>query len=386
MIKLLSKLFIKKTDDENLNRRQLGVFCSGYGIFLNILLFIGKYIAGLLTASISITADAFNNLSDAGASIVSLIGFKFAGKKPDHEHPFGHGRIEYLSGLAISAIIIAVAIELGLTSIHKITNPEVIDTSIVAIIILVASILIKLYMFMYNRKIGIEIDSAGMKATAYDSISDAVGTLVVLICLLINKFFGINIDGWCGVLVSIFILYSGIKSIKETLTPLLGMPPEKEFVDKIEQIVLSHDEVKGIHDLVVHDYGPGRQMISLHAEVDSRENIFKTHDVIDTIENEINNQLGCETIIHMDPIDLNNEQLASLKIEISNIVKNINENMSIHDLRMVPGETHTNLIFDVVVPYNLKISNKEIKDIIQNEISKNHKNYFVVIHFDNNYV
>lgn len=385
MITILEKIFIKNKDDKSKYKQSLGILCSSFGIFLNILLFIGKYLAGVLTASISITADAFNNLSDAGSSIISLIGFKFAGMKPDKKHPFGHGRIEYLSGLAISVIIIVVGIELGISSIHKITNPEPIDTSIAAIIILIVSILVKLYMFIYNRRIGKRINSTSMAATSMDSISDCIATAAVLVSTIISMYFGINVDGWCGIIVSLFILYSGIMSAKDIIAALIGKAPDKEFVDKIEQIVMSYKDIEGIHDLIIHDYGLERYIISLHAEVDGNKDIYELHDIIDTIEKDLDTQLGCESTIHMDPIDLNNPLYLPLREEVSEIAKNIHEEMTIHDFRMVPGNTHTNLIFDIVVPTGLKLTNDEIKEKIQSEIQKEHKNYLIVVHFDNPY-
>lgn len=386
MITLLKKIFLKNSNDENSNRRTLGVLCSGVGIFLNILLFIFKYLAGVLSNSIAITADAFNNLSDAGSSLISLIGFKFAGMKPDPEHPFGHGRIEYLSGLGISIAIIVVAIELFISSIKKVFNPQEIDTSVIAIVILVASICVKLYMFFYNRSIGKKINSAGMKATAMDSISDSVATFVVLLSMLFTRFTGINIDGYCGILVSLFIFYAGISSAKDTLSPLLGTKPDEELVSKVHTIVMSYEMVHGIHDMVVHDYGPGRQLISLHAEVDGSEDIYEIHDVIDTIEKRLFDELSVETTIHMDPIDLHNERTQHTKEAMSVLIKELHNDATIHDFRMVPGSSHTNLIFDVVVPYELKMSNDEIKQKVQQLVSSRWKDYNAVITIDRSYI
>lgn len=386
MITLLKKIFLKNSNDENSNRRTLGVLCSGVGIFLNILLFIFKYLAGVLSNSIAITADAFNNLSDAGSSLISLIGFKFAGMKPDPKHPFGHGRIEYLSGLGISIAIIVVAIELFISSIKKVFNPQEIDTSVIAIVILVASICVKLYMFFYNRSIGKKINSAGMKATAMDSISDSVATFVVLLSMLFTRFTGINIDGYCGILVSLFIFYAGISSAKDTLSPLLGTKPDEELVSKVHTIVMSYEMVHGIHDMVVHDYGPGRQLISLHAEVDGSEDIYEIHDVIDTIEKRLFDELSVETTIHMDPIDLHNERTQHTKEAMSVLIKELHNDATIHDFRMVPGSSHTNLIFDVVVPYELKMSNDEIKQKVQQLVSSRWKDYNAVITIDRSYI
>ncbi len=386
MISLLKKLFIKNNTDDATGRRALGVLCSSVGILLNIILFGIKYFAGVISHSIAITADAFNNLSDAGSSFISLIGFKFAGMKPDTKHPFGHGRIEYLSGLGISIAIIVVAFELFTTSIDKIFNPQAVDTSTVAMIILVISICIKLYMFFYNNSIGKKINSAGMKATAMDCVTDSVATFVVLLSMLFTKLTDINIDGYCGILVSLFIFYAGITSAKDTLAPLLGTKPDEELVNEVYSIVMSYDKVHGIHDMVVHDYGPGRQMISLHAEVDGTEDIYEIHDVIDTIEKDLFEKLSVETTIHMDPIDIHNESTKETRDEMCMLIKKLHNDATIHDFRMVPGNTHTNLIFDVVVPFEIKMSDDEIKKEVQNIVSERWENYFTVLTIDRSYV
>lgn len=386
MISILKKLFIKDTGDESKNRRALGVLCSSVGILLNIVLFAIKYIAGLISNSIAITADAFNNLSDAGSSFISLIGFKFAGMKPDTKHPFGHGRIEYLSGLGISIAIIVVAFELFSTSVDKIFNPQSIDTSFLAMGILIVSICIKMYMFFYNHNIGKKINSAGMKATAMDCVTDSVATAVVLLSMIFTLLTGINIDGYCGVLVSLFIFYAGINSAKETLSPLLGSKPDEELVEKVYSIVLSYDKVLGIHDMIVHDYGPGRQIISLHAEIDGREDIYEIHDVIDTIEKDLYDKLSVETTIHMDPIDIHNETTVKTKEKVAQLITLLDKDATIHDFRMVPGKTHTNLIFDVVVPHDIGMDNKQIKDKVQQIVSENFENHFVVLTIDRSYV
>lgn len=386
MITLLKKLFIKNDADEAQSRRALGVLCSSVGIFLNIVLFAIKYFAGVISSSIAITADAFNNLSDAGSSFISLIGFKFAGMKPDTDHPFGHGRIEYLSGLGISVAIIVVAFELFTTSLDKIFNPQAVDTSVIAMAILIVSICVKMYMFFYNNSIGKKINSAGMKATAMDCVTDSVATFVVLLSMVFTRITGINIDGYCGILVSLFIMYAGINSAKDTIAPLLGTKPDKEFVDKVHSLVLSYDKVHGIHDMVVHDYGPGRQIVSLHAEVDGSEDIYELHDEIDNIEKDLYNKLGVETVIHMDPIDIHNESTKEHREQVAILIKQLHEDATIHDFRMVPGVTHTNLIFDVVVPFEIKLSDDEIKQKVQEIISTQWDNYFVVLTIDRSYV
>lgn len=387
MITLLAKIFIKgKYENDSKTRKAYGTLCSIVGIILNVLLFVGKYFAGFISGSIAIMADAFNNLSDAGSSFITLVGFWFAGKKPDIEHPFGHGRFEYISGLGVAFMIILMGFELAKDSVMKIIHPEAVESGAITIVILIASIAVKLYMGLYNRKIGNKIESSAMKATATDSMSDMVATAAVLVSIIINKVTNINLDGICGFIVSLVILYAGYNVVKETISPLLGQPPEKEFVEKIHEIVMAHEEIKGIHDLIVHDYGPGRVMISLHTEVPGDGDIFKIHDLIDRIENELNEKLGCESVIHMDPIETNNEVVNNMKKVVSDIVMQVNEELSIHDFRMVAGDTHTNLIFDVVIPYSVKDSDEAVKEQIQNKISEYNNTYFAVMHIDRNYV
>ena len=388
MITWLVKHYIKNSEDvrDPKVRRRYGALCSMVGIGLNICLFAGKYLAGVLSGSIAVMADAFNNLSDAGSSLITLIGFKFAGMKPDKEHPFGHGRIEYLSGLAVAAAIILMGFELAKSSLTKILHPEAVDASLLSMAILVVSVAVKLYMCFYNRRIGSRIDSAAMKATAMDSLSDATATSVVFLSVLIQKFAGINVDGWCGVLVAGFILYAGYNAAKDTLSPLLGQPPEPELIEEIKRITLSHPEIVGIHDLVVHDYGPGRLMISLHGEVPGNGNIFVLHDVIDQTEKELKEQLGCEAVIHMDPIETDNDSVGQMRQEVAQLVREIHPDLSIHDFRMVTGPTHTNLIFDAVVPYHVKITDEEVVREIQKKVTEHWSNYFAVVSIDHAYV
>ena len=387
MISLLAKLFIKDYTNvtDSKVREAYGVLCGGMGIALNILLFLGKFLAGTLSGSIAITADAFNNLSDAGSSFITLIGFKLGSQKPDPEHPFGHGRMEYLSGLAVAVLIIVMAVELFKSSFDKILHPEVLECSAVIVLILIASIAVKIYMAIYNHSVGRKIQSAAMGATAKDSMSDTVATTVVLIATLVGAIWGVPIDGYCGVLVLILIFMAGFGAIKDTVGPLLGTAPEKEFVDKIEEIVMSHDIVKGMHDLVVHDYGPGRVMISLHAEVPHTEDILVIHDEIDNIEEELGDKLNCEAVIHMDPIIVDDEKVNEVKEYVCKIVHQVGEELNFHDFRMVSGNSHTNLIFDVVVPFKYKMSDEVIKKAIQEAIWVNYPRYNAVIHIDHAY-
>lgn len=385
MIRILEKLFISKK--EGADRRQAyGVLCGAVGILLNICLFTGKFLAGVISNSIAITADAFNNLSDAGSSVVTLIGFRLAGAKPDPEHPFGHGRIEYLTGLVVSAAILIMAFELVRDSIDKILHPQETVFSALALAILVVSILVKLYMAYYNTAIAKKIDSAAMRATATDSLSDACATTVVLAATLVSKFAGIQIDGWCGALVGGFIFFAGVNAAKETLNPLLGQPPEREFVEAIENLVKEEPVIRGVHDLVVHDYGPGRVMISLHAEVPAEGNILAMHDVIDNLEKKLERELHCEAVIHMDPVVTNDPQIDRLKAQEREILAEIDGKLSLHDFRVVMGPTHTNLIFDVVLPYESRLSDEELVALLEEKTrEKLGDDYFLVVKVDRDY-
>lgn len=386
MITCLAKFWIRESDSEEKKRRVYGTLGAVVGIFLNICLFTGKYLAGFLSGSIAIMADAFNNLSDAGSSFISLIGFVFSGKKPDLDHPFGHGRIEYLAGLGVSFLILLMGVELAKNSVQKILHPVSVQISTLSIAVLSASILVKLYMAYYNHAIGKKIRSATMAATATDSLSDAVATTVVLLAMLFLAVTGINIDGYCGILVAVFILAAGIGAAKETVSPLLGQAPDPEFVKEIKELVMQHEEVLGIHDMAVHDYGPGRVMVSLHAEVSGDGNIYELHDLIDRIERELKEKLHCETVIHMDPIDVGNVKTVEMKEEMVKLVKAIDERLTIHDFRMVTGTTHHNMIFDVVIPADFKLPQEELKDIIQKKVWEKWPDYYVVIDVDTAYV
>lgn len=386
MITCLAKFWIRESDSEEKKRRVYGTLGAVMGIFLNICLFTGKYLAGFFSGSIAIMADAFNNLSDAGSSFISLIGFVFSGKKPDLDHPFGHGRIEYLAGLGVSFLILLMGVELAKNSVQKIFHPVSVQISTLSIAVLSASILVKLYMAYYNYAIGKKIRSATMAATATDSLSDAAATTVVLLAMLFLAVTRINIDGYCGILVAVFILAAGIGAAKETVSPLLGQAPDPEFVKEIKELVMQHEEVLGIHDMAVHDYGPGRVMVSLHAEVSGDGNIYELHDLIDRIERELKEKLHCETVIHMDPIDVGNEKTVEMKEEMVKIVKAIDERLTIHDFRMVTGTTHHNMIFDVVIPADFKLTQEELKDIIQKKVWEKWPDYYVVIDVDTAYV
>lgn len=384
MIDFLASKIYKKIDDMGASEKRVkyGMLCGAVGIGFNILLFCMKMIVGIISGAVSIIADAVNNLGDAGSSIVMLVGFKMSGKKPDSEHPFGHGRIEYVTGLIVSLLIIVMGVELVKSSVGKIINPVTSDFSAITIVILVISVLVKLYMYHYNMSISKKLDSSTMKATALDSVVDSISTTVVLFAALMGYYAHINVDGWCGLLVSIFILYTGFESAKDTIDPLLGSRPDPEYVEAIEKYVMSFDGIVGMHDLVVHDYGPGRVMISFHAEIPADADILEAHDTIDNIERNLNTKLGCHSVIHMDPIVVNDEKNDRMKRLCTLIAKSVDESLTIHDFRMVTGPTHTNLVFDVLVPYTVNMSEDEVICAISNKVMDLPGNHFAVIDVD----
>ena len=386
MITLLARIFIREDDKPEKVRLSYGILCGIVGILLNVLLFTGKFIAGTISKSIAITADAFNNLSDAGSSIVTLLGFKLGAAKPDPEHPFGHGRMEYISGLLVSVAILVMGFELIGSSIGKLRSPEPIESSALVFGILIASILVKLYMFFYNHSLSKKIESAAMKATSVDSLSDTVSTTLVLIATLISKYTGLLLDGWFGILVGLFILYTGGSTLKETIDLLLGQPPKQEFIDEVKEIVLGHSMVHGVHDLIVHDYGPGRVMISLHAEVDVNGDIQDIHEQIDHIEHELQEKLHCSATIHMDPIVTDDKEVLAMKTKVEEMVHFLDESFSMHDFRMVKGSTRTNLIFDVEVPRKTSYTDNEIVNWLKERIHElPGSKYFAVIQIDHEY-
>lgn len=363
-------------------RQQYGILCGIAGIFLNVFLFAGKLFVGWLSHSIAIMADAFNNLSDAGSSLILLFGFRLSGQKPDPEHPFGHGRLEYVSGLIVSVIIMVMAMELMKSSGQKILHPEEVVWHTWTLVVLVISILVKLYMFTYNRSYGNKIASAAMGATALDSISDAVATFVVLVSTVVSHFTGLQIDGVCGMLVGIFIMYAGISAAKDTINPLLGQPAEDCFVERVHEIVLSRKEILGMHDLVVHNYGPGRTMLSLHAEVPVDGSLVELHEVIDEVEHQISDELGCTAVIHMDPIWAKDEETQKMKKEMEADLKLIDPSLALHDFRMVRCTGHMKLFFDIQEPYSCKIEEKELVKRLQDHVAENHPGVELVVYVD----
>jgi len=397
MVKLLSLIFIKNRNDVTNPevRTAWGMVCGGTGIFLNILLFAGKLIFGILASSVAMIGDALNNLSDAASSFAGLLGFKLSSKKPDEEHPFGHGRIEYIAGLFISFLILAMGLALikssGETVVDYVKgylNPENAVEAVkqtvepVTIIILGLSILVKFYMFIYNNAVGKKIDSVALTATAKDSLSDMISTFVVIASLIASRYTELPVDGIAGIIVGIFILKTGYEAAQETISPLLGSAPSPETIKGIEEELLKHKPIKAMHDLVIHDYGPGRMMISLHAEVPGDGDIFELHEVIDETEIAIARKFNAQVVIHMDPVDVKNERLKTLTQDLKTIISRIDENMTCHDVRMVPGVKNTNLIFDVVKPFSLEMENAELIQTIRSEMKKLHKDISCVITVD----
>jgi len=387
MTGLLVKLFVKNHEQAQLPevRASYGKLSGMVGIVCNILLFGVKFLLGTLTSSVAITADAFNNLGDASSGIVSFFGFKMASRPADKEHPYGHARFEYLAALVVSILICVIGVEIFRSCLDKILKPVETDFGIVAVSILIGSVVMKLWMMFFARNIGKRINSKTLIATAMDSRNDVIATLAVLAGGIISRIYQINLDGYIGLGVALFILYSGFMLVKDTLDPLLGKAPEEELVNSIQDKILSYEGVLGTHDLLVHDYGPGRIFASVHIEMAAEEDVLKSHDIIDNIEREFYEQEGIHLIVHYDPIVTNDREVDDARSLIMNIVKEIHPTLSIHDLRIVPGPTHTNLIFDCVVPFEVEISHAEIKDKIKDSVKKIDAKYFCVITIDMSY-
>ncbi len=384
---ILIKRFIKNYQDvDNATvRNDYGKFSSVMGIIFNVILFTIKLIAGLLSGSVAIVADAVNNLSDASSSIISFIGFKLASKPADADHPYGHGRYEHISALLVACLVLAIGIEILKSSIEKIIHPTDINASIITIVILVISILVKLYMMYFNTKTGKLIKSKTLIATAQDSRNDVISTGAVLLSIIISFAFNLNLDGIMGVLVAIFILVSGLMLVKDTLDPILGIAPEQETVKTLSDLISSYEYVLGIHDLIIHDYGPGNTFASVHCEVDSKIDVLLAHDQIDNIERDVFEKTNIHLVIHYDPIVTDDGITMEIREKINTIVKGIKSNMSIHDVRVVPGPTHTNIVFDIVVPHDVTYTQKELRQMITSEVRKINPKYICVITFDLEY-
>ncbi|HOT21415.1 MAG TPA: cation diffusion facilitator family transporter [Sedimentibacter sp.] len=388
MTDFIIKKFIK--DYENVNeqrvRESYGITASITGIILNTLLSIGKILTGIIFNSISVTADGVNNLSDGASSVITLIGFKISSKPADKDHPFGHARMEYLTGLILGIAVILVGVELIKSSFDKIMNPTKTIFSIEMIVVLIVSVLIKLWISLFYKKLGDKISSATLKASSTDSRNDVISTIVVILSLLVSKATGYEVDGYVGIIVALFILYSGYDILRDILNPLLGEMPDKEFIESIENKILSYDGIVNIHDLVVHNYGPNRYFASVHAEVDAKEDIMKSHDLIDNIERDFAREFDISLVIHLDPVITDDEEINGLRSMTDKIVKSIDERLTMHDFRVVKGETHTNLIFDVVVPVDYDIKSSKLVSMIEKEIQNKDETYFAVVTVDKNYV
>ncbi len=387
MVTILARLFIKdyKSHKTPSVRRAYGILCSVIGIILNILLFSGKYAVGVISSSVAITADAFNNLTDAASSVVTLVGFKMSGKLPDKEHPFGHGRIEYISGFIVSIVILLTGYELGKSSIERMFEPVQPEVSFVTIAVLIASIVVKTYMYIYNKSVAKKTASDAMNAVAVDSISDTVATTVVILSIAIYKIWGVNLDAFCGILVSIFILRAGFMTAKDTLDPVLGSAPDPQFVREIRDIVLEHDAIVGTHDLVVHDYGAGNVMVTLHAEVSSTADLIEIHEQVDHIEKEVLERLGCEMLVHIDPIITECEETAMLYSRTEELIAKLNPEMSMHDFRIVKDGELNQLIFDVSIPVSKKMTRQKAKELIEQSVLDEMENCTAFVHIDHNF-
>ncbi len=388
MTSLLIKLFVKDAENTKSEkvRMKYGVLSGTVGIILNIILSVFKMIFGAITKSVSIIADGANNIFDAVSSIINLAGFKISGKPADKDHPFGHGRIEYLSALVLAFVILTMGVELVKSSIDKFTNPEKVIFSLPAVIVLILSIIAKIWLAAFNKTIGKKINSVSVDAVVADSIGDIAATTCSLIALVASKFTDLPVDAVMGIIVAGVIIFAGIGIIKDTLGPLLGEPPDKEIVDELEKLVLSYDNIIGIHDLVLHSYGHGKIFGSLHAEVPSDSDMIHIHDTIDIIEKDIKEKLGTEISIHMDPVLVGDEMTDTLKKKIASILNDISPELTFHDFRIVTGPTHTNLIFDVVIPHNSDLTENEIKAVIDGNLNEENNRYFTVITFDRSYV
>lgn len=388
MIQFLARRLIRDCDntEDPAVRRAYGTLCGCVGIGLNVLLFLGKLLAGLATGSVAVTADAVNNLSDAGSSVVTLLGFKLAARTPDRDHPFGHGRMEYVSGLVVSMAIILMGVELARSALEQILRPQPVDFTPLAAAILLLSIAVKTYMALYNRSVGRRIGSAAMSAAARDSLGDCLATAAVLLGGLAGRLWDVQIDGWCGGAVALFILWSGVGAAKETIDPLLGQPPSPAFVDQVKALVLSYPEIIGIHDLIVHDYGPGRRILSLHAEVPASGDILALHDVVDAAERRLGEEMGCLATIHMDPVVHDDGTVREARERVSALVRLIDPGISIHDFRMVPGPTHTKLIFDAEVPYQCPLPDQEIRRRIQEGVRTLDGSWSAVAEVEKSYI
>ena len=387
MINFLVRKFVKEPEnvDSPKTRESYGTLSSFVGIACNVTLFVVKYAMGIMSNSIAVISDAFNNLSDSASCIITLFGYKMAAKPADKDHPFGHGRIEYLTSLIISAIIVIMGFELFRDSAAKIFHPEDVKFSWIVLASLVLSIALKFWMSHFNNILGHKINSTVMIATAKDSKNDVIATSATVVAVIASLFTKLPVDGIMGVIVSAFILKAGYGIIKDTVDDLIGKPADEELVAKIQEIIMSDERIIGIHDLLIHSYGPGSLIGSCHVEVRCNDDFVMLHDAVDVAEHRINHELGVLMTIHMDPVDVDDQKVNECRSMVRSIIKNISEDLSIHDFRLVSGETHTNLIFDLVVPYDIKFTDQQLKEIIDDKLSFQPVNYYTVITFDKQY-
>ena len=381
MTNLLTKIFIR--DSKNVQspkvRSAYATLASVTGIVVNFLLFVGKLLLGVFTASVAVIADAFNNITDAGSSVVALLGFRMAGKHVDKEHPMGHGRMEYVTGFIVDTIIIFVGFELLTASFEKIFNPVFTKATWVTYVLLSATILTKVWLYFFYSKIGKKIDANVLHSAAIDSLSDCVATTLVLISLVVSKEFGLQIDGYAGVIVAVLILFAGVKSAKGTIDLLLGTPPSPEFIQRIFSFIEKYPEVVGIHDVMVHDYGVGRKMISFHAEMPSDYNVNVAHEIIDGIERDMYKEFNAIVTIHFDPIEVNDETVTAMREFATACMKEVNESFTLHDFRMTKGERYINLIFDLVVPMDYDGDEETAAKQVADKIKEKNPDCFAVI-------
>lgn len=388
MTDILLKLFVKNYKDTKNSdvRMKYGILGSAVSIIMNVILSAFKYAVGSITASVAITADAINNLSDAASGIVTLFSFKMANRKPDKEHPFGHGRIEYVAALAVGFLVELMGYELIKSSIQKILNPDKVVFSYGAIIVLAFSILGKIWMGLFNKKLGKAINSPAMIAVASDSLSDTAATFISLLSLLLSRLTDLPLDGFMGIIVSFFILKSGFEILKESIAIILGAPPSKELVDELVEQITSYDGILGIHDLVIHSYGETRMFGTVHIEFAADSDLLEAHETADTIEKEIKENFGIELVVHLDPLITNDVRINALKEMVGKELKSIGNELTFHDFRVVDGPTRTNLIFDVVLPYEYNLSEEDVKTRLQSRIADIDSRYALVIMFDYDYI
>lgn len=384
MEKLLVRLFVKDPDNirDPSTRSAYGALCGMVGIIANFFLFIIKFIAGTLTRSVSLTADAVNNLTDASSSIVNYFGFKLAAKPADDEHPYGHGRYEYLSALTVSIMVLLIGVETLKSGLDKILHPQAVDLSVFSVSTLIISVIVKLWLMFFNKKIGKKIESTALFAVSQDSRNDVITSSAVLLSAIISKVSGFDLDGFMGTLVALFILYSGIGLLRDAISPMLGTPPDNELVDRIKEKIMAVDGVCGTHDLIIHDYGPGRQFASVHVEMSADEPVLDAHDKIDNLERDIANELGIFLTVHYDPIVLGDSHLNEIRSFIEQTLSTLDYEVSVHDMRIVPGKTHTNVIFDCVLPRNAKMSESEFKAWLSQKVLAEFESHYCVITID----